>query len=38
MKDINNVNLWFAKDINNNIVLISNINEQNKHNEYFCPI
>lgn len=38
MGSINNVNLWFSKDINNNIVLIGNINEQNKHNEYFCPI
>lgn len=33
-----NVNLWFAKDINGEITLIDTITEQNKHNEYFCPI
>ena len=33
-----NVNLWFAKDKNNEIMMIKDIIEENKHNEYTCPI
>ena len=33
-----NVNLWFAKDKNNGIMMIKDIIEENKHNEYTCPI
>lgn len=35
---IENVNLWFAKDMNDNIITIDKINEANKHNTYTCPI
>ena len=33
-----NVNLWFAKDKNNEIMMIKDIIEENKHSEYTCPI
>ncbi|WP_346938154.1 competence protein CoiA family protein [uncultured Clostridium sp.] len=33
-----NINLWFAKDENDEIITIDKINEENKHNTYTCPI
>lgn len=33
-----NINLWFAKNANDEIVTIDKINEQNKHDKYYCPI
>ena len=33
-----NVNLWFAKDKNNEITMIKDIIEENKHDKYTCPI
>lgn len=33
-----NINLWFAKDKDGNIVTIDKINEINKHKAYTCPI
>ena len=33
-----NVNLWFAKDKNNEIMMIKDIIEENKHDKYTCPI
>lgn len=35
---IDDINLWYAKDKNNNIVKIININENNRKEEYYCPI
>ena len=35
---IDDINLWYAKDKNNNIVKIVDINENNRKEEYFCPI
>lgn len=35
MMELNNINLWFAKDENNNIITID---KANKNNRYFCPI
>lgn len=32
-----NVNLWFAKDVNNNIVTIDEVNFKSKDN-YYCPM
>jgi competence CoiA-like predicted nuclease len=36
--EIDNVKLWFARDQNNEIITISDINENNKHNKYICPM
>lgn len=36
--EFNNVNLWFAKNKNNKIVTIDEINDNNKHDIYTCPI
>lgn len=36
--DFNNVNLWFAKDKNDEIITIDKINDDNKHDIYTCPI
>ncbi|HBJ1650347.1 TPA: hypothetical protein LA460_000251 [Clostridium botulinum] len=33
-----NVNLWYAKDKNNKIVKIYDISEENRGDEYYCPI
>src|SRR5574344_253081 len=33
-----NINLWFAKNANYEIVTIDKINEENKHDKYYCPI
>lgn len=33
-----NINLWFAKDENDEIITIDKINEDNKHNTYTCSI
>ena len=34
-----NVNLWFAKNINNNIVTIDDIEvKDNSKNKYYCPL
>lgn len=33
-----NVNLWFAKDENENIVTISDVDENNRHEKYYCPL
>ncbi|WP_252251367.1 competence protein CoiA family protein [Clostridium sp. VAP52] len=33
-----NINLWFAKDIDGRIITIDKINENNKHEKYTCPI
>lgn len=38
MKIIENVNLWFAKDSNNNTITIDTITDKNKNNKYYCPI
>lgn len=34
----NSVKLWFAKDDSGKIVTIDEVNENNKHNTYSCPI
>jgi predicted RNA-binding Zn-ribbon protein involved in translation (DUF1610 family) len=33
-----NVKLWFAKDKNENIITVDEINEDNKKNTYYCPV
>lgn len=33
-----NVKLWFAKTKNETIITIDEINEENKHNSYSCPV
>lgn len=33
-----NVKLWFAKDENEHIVTIDEVNEENKNNTYLCPV
>lgn len=33
-----NINLWYAKDKNNNIITIDKLNNSNKHEKYNCPI
>lgn len=33
-----NVKLWFAKDSDEKIITINEINEENKHNTYACPM
>lgn len=35
---IDDINLWYAKDENNKIVEIINVNEDNRKDEYYCPI
>ena len=31
-------NLWYGKDINNNIITIDKVDEDNRNDDYFCPI
>ena len=38
MDFIENINLWYAKDKNDNIVTIDKINDKNKKEKYYCPI
>ena len=33
-----NVTLWFARNANNDIVTINEINDDNKHGSYSCPM
>ena len=33
-----NVNLWFAKNNDGKIITINEVNEDNKHNKYYCPL
>ena len=33
-----NVKLWFAKNQDNNIITIDDINDENKNNTYLCPM
>lgn len=33
-----NIKLWFAKDKNENIVTIDEINDENKNSTYLCPV
>lgn len=33
-----NVNLWFAKNSKDDIILITEINEQNRNEKYICPV
>lgn len=34
----NDVQLWFSKDKNGNIVTINEVDKENKHNKYTCPL
>jgi len=33
-----NVKLWFARDENNEIITIDQVNEDNRHSKYLCPM
>lgn len=35
---LDNVTLWFAKDKNNSIITIDEINDKNRHEPYYCPM
>ncbi len=34
----NNVSLWFARDVNKNVITISEVNKNNRSESFSCPI